>query len=954
MAAEENETRTEIGGPRPIARAGRFAVGHRLGPYMIRRLLGTGGMGEVYDCEDVDSGRRVALKTLAVSLADSSDRARFLREGRLAAALSHPNTIYVFGSDEFDGIPVIAMELASGGTLADRVNRRGALPVSDAIAYARQIISGLSFAAAAGILHRDVKPANCFVDGTGNVKVGDFGLSISTMTRDARITMSETTLGTPAFASPEQMRGDPLDVRSDIYSVGATLYYMIAGHPPFRSSNLMRLLSQVAADAPPDLRTLEASVPEGLASVVARCLAKKPEDRFNDYQSLDAALQPYGSSAVAVRPVRRIAAAVIDIAAITLILMAVQLAARILSSAGVDTAVPRLPAQGVESLVWFIYFSVFEGRYGAGPGKLMLGVTVMRETGEAIGNSLAAARCAIFVAATFGVEAAFRLFGPSLGWSDSVVHFLGSASTAAMPLCLFASARGSNGYLALHDKWTGTRVVRSREGTATLPGGVLVVSDSSHALCDRIGPYSIVNESHRLPDGVRLGLDERLRRHVWVRLVPMGTPALSAERRDLARTTRLRWLGGKRGQASADNWDAYEALDGAPLFQECPQRHSWDIVRRWLLQLSEEFEAASLDGTGGDRRLEDLWITGSQDLRVIDFAGASVAEPDQDRERALLLHCAARAFGIPENRDAKAKAPEVPLPMQARTLLNAISEGGVSRSAVAEGLRRLNRLPATVTFGLRLRQMMTAVAAVGAFWSLPLLDVPAMIQANRVVEDLWLYGSRMAAIQDGAAVAFADEPRQIQLLIAGHLDRITRNGLEANNPYLGRRLDSLRGKAKALPVPSEAEFREAELQMRPLLNDPERFGARRFARVSTLALATMTATASAVGIIALLAVLFLDYGLSLKVTDLAVVAADGSKASRLRNLCRTFVAWSPVFVATMALYVPRIWGPGEPGEFTYAILATCVIANGAGILAALRSPERGWQDRLVGTHLVPR
>ena len=186
-------------------------------------------MGEVYEAED-ESGRRVALKVLKHGLDDPNDRARFLREGRLAASISHPHTVYVYGTDEIEGVPVIAMEMATGGTLKDRVKEHGPLPPAEAVDVMLDVIAGLEAAAAGGVLHRDVKPSNCFVDSEGRVKVGDFGFSISTLARAERdVTMAGTFLGTPVFASPEQLHADDLDVRSDIYSVGATLYYVLTG-----------------------------------------------------------------------------------------------------------------------------------------------------------------------------------------------------------------------------------------------------------------------------------------------------------------------------------------------------------------------------------------------------------------------------------------------------------------------------------------------------------------------------------------------------------------------------------------------------------------------------------------------------------------------------------------------------------------------------------------------------
>jgi serine/threonine protein kinase len=144
-----------------------------------------------------------------------------------------------------------------------------------------QVIEGLEAAASIGILHRDVKPSNCFVAADGRVLVGDFGLSIATLARvEGNADAPGTILGTPGFASPEQLRGEPLDVRSDIYSVGATIYYLLTGKAPFDHPDLRTMMTRVATEAPPALTVSRPDIPSRLGSVVAKCLAKKPGDRY--------------------------------------------------------------------------------------------------------------------------------------------------------------------------------------------------------------------------------------------------------------------------------------------------------------------------------------------------------------------------------------------------------------------------------------------------------------------------------------------------------------------------------------------------------------------------------------------------------------------------------------------------------------------------------------------------
>jgi serine/threonine protein kinase len=177
-----------------------------LGHYRIVRLLGKGGMGAVFEADDMDSGRRVALKVLGHRLDSLEARNRFFREGRLAASVNHPNSVYVFGTEEVAGIPVIAMELVREGTLQDRVSGSGPLAVPHAVDSMLQVICGLEAAQEVGVLHRDIKPSNCFVQADGTVKIGDFGLSISTYVRtEPALTADGTFLDTGVFF-PEQLR----------------------------------------------------------------------------------------------------------------------------------------------------------------------------------------------------------------------------------------------------------------------------------------------------------------------------------------------------------------------------------------------------------------------------------------------------------------------------------------------------------------------------------------------------------------------------------------------------------------------------------------------------------------------------------------------------------------------------------------------------------------------------
>src|SRR5260370_1067617 len=220
-----------------------FAAGQRFGPYQIVRPIGKGGMGQVYEADEIDSGRRVAIKILSRGIGDEEERERFLREGQLAASLSHPNSVYVFGTTEVQGFPVIAMELVPEGTLKDLVVPDTPMSAAAGVDAILQVITGLEAAASIGILHRDVKPSNCFVHRDGRVLVGDFGLSVATAAPAAGAAGSKAILGTPGFASPEPLRGDALRARPDLYSVGATLFYLLTRRAPFDERTTTALIA---------------------------------------------------------------------------------------------------------------------------------------------------------------------------------------------------------------------------------------------------------------------------------------------------------------------------------------------------------------------------------------------------------------------------------------------------------------------------------------------------------------------------------------------------------------------------------------------------------------------------------------------------------------------------------------------------------------------------------------
>ena len=269
----------------------RLGPATRLGVYELVSLLGAGGMGEVYRARDPRLGRDVAIKVLPAELtADADCLRRFEQEARAAAALNHPNILAVYDLGTHDGSPYIVSELLDGDTLRERL-AGGPLAVRKAVEVASQLVRGLAAAHERGIVHRDLKPDNVVVTRDGRVKILDFGIaktaSVTTLGSDVTQTRDGTVLGTVGYMAPEQLRGEPVDARADIFAVGVIMHELIAGQPPFRRSSAADTMSAVLREEPPDL----AGQPEALARIVRRCLEKDPINRFQSARDLGFALE---------------------------------------------------------------------------------------------------------------------------------------------------------------------------------------------------------------------------------------------------------------------------------------------------------------------------------------------------------------------------------------------------------------------------------------------------------------------------------------------------------------------------------------------------------------------------------------------------------------------------------------------------------------------------------------
>ena len=256
------------------------------GRYQLGAMIGTGGMADVYIAQDQRLSREVAVKILRSDLAkDPTFVSRFRKEAKAAAGLNHPGVVAVYDSGE-EPAPYIVMELVSGHTLRELIHGGERLPLDRALEIGAGILEAVDYSHQRGIVHRDIKPANIMITDAGDVKVMDFGIARAMDDLGATLTSTWNVVGTAQYLSPEQAVGEPADSRSDIYSTGCLLFELLTGEPPFTGETPVSIAYQHASTTAPLVRTLKSDLPEGIETVLAVALSKKPEDRYQSAQAM--------------------------------------------------------------------------------------------------------------------------------------------------------------------------------------------------------------------------------------------------------------------------------------------------------------------------------------------------------------------------------------------------------------------------------------------------------------------------------------------------------------------------------------------------------------------------------------------------------------------------------------------------------------------------------------------
>lgn len=609
------------------------------GNYRFERQLGRGGMGVVWEATELDSGRKVAIKLLSKTMIrDEPTVDRFIREGRLAAQLSHPRSTFIYKAGELDGQPYIAMELMPGDTLQETVDKDGKLPFNLAVDKILDVIDGLIAAHRLGIIHRDVKPSNCFVDHDGRIKVGDFGLS-KALISDVSLTQTGTFMGTPLYAAPEQIRGAKVDERTDLYSVAATLFTLIAGRPAY-SGDALSVTAQIISDEPPAIREYAPETPKAIETIIARGLAKNPDDRFEDLETLRMALEPFATGASSLAGLgRRLAAFMLDVTMIALILQFIfgGLGAWL----GISSQLNQKPEMVQNSItllqlistvtgtfVVVLYFFILEGRYGRSLGKKLMGLKVTDSHSEKVGYTRALIR-AIFIPGGLGlsilwaiwrfVDTPFGIDFSSTEISVGLLNGLIESSLKYLPfLVCFLTMRSSNGFRGIHEFLSGTRTLLAERRDSDARKRDIPSVKFAPAELKPIEGYTLNGLIGKTTDGavVQHAHDKVLNRNVWIFV---GEKDLKLERINLARNGRLRWL--HKGEVDGEKWDAFESVDGIPLvkFAENAGTLPWSQSRFLLLDLARELSVACEDGSLPKKLSpKQIWVDENGQAKLLD------------------------------------------------------------------------------------------------------------------------------------------------------------------------------------------------------------------------------------------------------------------------------------------------------------------------------------------------
>ncbi|MDR3622384.1 MAG: protein kinase [Paludisphaera borealis] len=643
----------------------------RIADYRLVRRLGSGGMGTVFEAIDERQGQKVALKLIARNYVASDEALqRFRQEGKTASAVTHPRCVFVLAVDEDQGRPYLVMELMPGTTLQSLVDQKGALDPTSALVKIFDVIEGLEEFHKLGMIHRDVKPSNCFLDAEGRVKIGDFGLSKS-LEGGLDLTRTGAFLGTPLYASPEQIKRDALDQQTDVYSVAATLYFLLTKRPPVKTDDAAEALARIVSEPAPLVRTFAPDVPRALEAVIHKGLERDRARRWRNLQEFHNALLPFVPERLGIGAFGlRIGAQLFDLLLFYLGDWAMFAVGMLYFRGRFFETFEFFESWGAAiawawRIAWIAYFALAEGLFGASLGKWLAGLRVVRGgvgggAPPGLGRGIVRILC-FYVFIGLGGDVLTELFALDPHAGGGVWYWVGLILVKVLGmLALLATMRRRSGFRGPHEWLSGTRVVqvvRGRRSRSLMRRSRIAARKSAQTARQpllgevaQVGPYRVHGAVLSAPQGkVLLGQDSTLDRQVWILLRPPTASPPGPPRRALNRLTRPRWIGG--GDQPEGRWDAFTAPSGLPL-GELVQTGGlpWADVLSLLTDLAEEVEAARGDGTFPPRlSVEHVWIQDDGRVQIIDpldwddapdREAAAEAAPhgvDRDERKALVF-----------------------------------------------------------------------------------------------------------------------------------------------------------------------------------------------------------------------------------------------------------------------------------------------------------------------------
>ncbi len=944
---------------------GANSVPSSIGGFRLTRLLGAGGMGEVYEGISDDSGQRVAVKLLTtMAKASSSSLDRFRQEGRLASQLSHPNCVFVLDADEDAGRPYIVMELMPGETLREYVQAHGPLPADEAIAKILDVIDGLIEAHRLNILHRDVKPSNCFLMADGRVKIGDFGLSKS-LSVDGNLTQTGSFLGTVLYAAPEQIKGETLDFSADIYSVAATMYFLLTGQAPFQHESPTAVISRVITESPPDIRLRRPDLPRRLQKIVMRGLERQPEKRFQSLEELRAALVE-----LVCRPVTRgslgtrFAAFVID----SIVLMPAWISLAVLETAlekhgGPLFLMPEL-----------VYYASTEYLWGCSLGKWVLRLRVRDVCGSPPSFLRVVARTLAFMGLVYGTglvgDIVFDKENNRFVLLRAGIYFAGIVS-------IFLPMRARNGFRGLHEWLSGTRVVQlpwPRPTRRIVPrdewSAKLEPLSTVPELPSSFGGFQPSGIADRHDKTLRLHLcDSMLRRDVLLIVRPEGERSIDETRRSLSRPQRTRWLAG--GVTDAWAWDAFLAPTGTPLTGIAVNGQSlgWPGTVAILEQICDELEQAKEDGTlTGPISANHVYVRPDGQVQLLDPLGnESLADNEGLTLIREIVPLALEGRSRPRDRAGPVRAV---MPLHASATVNRLFGDGPPVSNLGEfrtALREVEALPhETVT-----PQRIVSLGFQGVMTGLPIVLLLLMSGLFGAIAFEFPNAERLS--WNHALTILAQHSDEViqqyrELEDAGRFQAVVERAHTLSSQFTDYVSDTpvglnvfervaLRGYESMLRQPLTMRMAADHID-RLATTKPEDLPSpihrTNWARAFRNDLMEAFVFLSFVVAIMLVAWSLLTRGgMSFALAGLALVRTDGRRAARWQCALRAMLIWVPPLLFMCLCVAVKNWSPQWVFVHNALWFAALLWLVSYAVIGILR-PGRGPQDRLSGVWVVPR